>query len=116
MFLTFLTLMCVAGGRSRRSFPIITFPECSISSSVTEKQHTNVVKYLTNIPPYVTVIYCFVLFHCIMLCYCLAVLVTTLVLLLLINLDLDLHLDYYANIVRSRWSSNIVHSFVFILE
>jgi len=35
-------------------------------------------------------LYCFVLFHCIMLCYCLAVLVTTLVLLLLKNLDLDL--------------------------
>ena len=32
-----------------------------------------------------TGLYCFVLFHCIMLCYCLAVLVTTLVLLLLIN-------------------------------
>jgi len=46
--------MHVAGGRSRRSFPIITFPECSSSSSVTDKQHANVVKYLTSIPAYVT--------------------------------------------------------------
>ena len=45
--------MCILGGRSRRSFPIITFPECSISFSVTDKQHANVVKYLTNIPAYV---------------------------------------------------------------
>jgi len=44
---------CISGGRSRRSFPIVTFPECSESSSVTDKQHRNVVKYLTSIPEYV---------------------------------------------------------------
>ena len=45
--------VCVSGGRSRRSFPIITFPECPASSQLSDKQHAHIVKYLTNIPAYV---------------------------------------------------------------
>lgn len=43
-----------AGGRGKDGAPIITFPECSGFSEVTEEDFVNVTTYLTSIPRYPT--------------------------------------------------------------